>query len=181
MDFIINAIQMYEETDQDYENFPYSPKSDSNGVLQEDYAIIIVPKEIYELLQLTEGLHLKITTYYGSIIINPQIDSTIPKKCAILPLSPWIYLITPPRVLDIEEDQIEHNNVKPEYNSKRNNEPLNETEKNPNMQLEQLDFSTSISFHAKVEPTNDPITTYSQVLDGLMEKTKNQSDTTQNR
>jgi len=35
--------------------------------------------------------------------------------------------------------------------------------------LEHLDFSTTISFRAQIEPTNDPVTTYTMMIHTLLD------------
>jgi hypothetical protein len=179
MEISISFIKYYEESVDDFGSFPSEPLNDPEGELQDAYAIILLAPSLYHQIINSANPHLKITTYYGTVIVSPEIEETLPSKSAIMPMSPWMFLITPPLISEDQEKANENDN----NDNGNTNSKINETKSHPNKSDDNsdddfdevfndefdknvvlFDFETPLAIKATIEATNSKISTYAEIL-----------------
>jgi len=170
MDITVSGVLMFEVTEEEFFRFPYEPAEDINNDMQNDYAVALMSPKLYAKLITKNNPNIRIKTYYGTIVVEPQIEEGIPPNSIVMPLSPWIFAITPttPPVEkdavgnEIDEDLID---ATLEDIETENPEP-----QSPEIPKSVFNFKSSVVFKAEIEATNSPITNYKTLLNDFYKK-----------
>lgn len=100
MEMLLNTVRMV-----DYDQMREFTFGDDNS-LKEKLAIGLINPEDFKNLNLTSSLNLKLTSIYGTVIINPKQDENIPLGSITLPVSIWANQIT-----GVENNELVYKNI----------------------------------------------------------------------
>jgi len=100
MELLLNTVRMV-----DYDQMREFTFGDDNS-LKEKLAIGLINPEDFKNLNLTSSLNLKLTSIYGTVIINPKQEENIPLGSITLPVSIWANQIT-----GVENNKLVYKNI----------------------------------------------------------------------
>lgn len=100
LEMIINTIRMI-HNDQAAEHAFGDNKS-----LKENVAVGFINPKIMQKLNLRDKTNIKISTEFGSVILRPVEDETIPESVINIPISIWANQIT-----GIKEEELVYKNI----------------------------------------------------------------------
>jgi formylmethanofuran dehydrogenase subunit D len=170
MDILITATSMYSETEDDFFAFPYEPAMDPTGDLENDYAIAFLSPTLYQDLIGSTAPNLLIKTYYGQIVIAPEVEEKLSNMACIMPLSPWVYAITPTTLpmekesfADTEEDD-SFEGVDLEDIADSDTPDIPEVI-DPILPKSAFNFKNDVSFKAEIEATSANVTSFQEIVD----------------
>jgi hypothetical protein len=149
---MISGVPYYEETSTEFAEFPDLPIDDPDGDLAEAYAIALLSPNTFRMLISETNPHLLIKSFYGSLVVKPQIEQGISDRVISIPLSPFLFMILPPSRKEAVED-IE-----------------NDSEK----RSERFDYQIMQSIRADVSGTTNPITPFISVKNRFLQKRSNE-------
>src|SRR5574340_1011226 len=95
MQITVSAVRMFEETEADFKNFPERLPENTDQNIEEDYAVAFLSPKTHKSLISSPQLNLRIHTFYGEIVVRPEIEVKLSDRVTALPLSPYVFILHP--------------------------------------------------------------------------------------